>query len=401
MKLLLITFYKLKAMLADKTFFLAMVIIPLFITVATGYALRHEKLNVVPLAIVDEDNSDSSKILVDRLLRKEGLQISLTDSKKAFDMLEGQKVEAVFVIKQGFDDKIAQGNNEEVIDLAKSPSSFAVDYVKELVSGEVMRLTAASMAVEKVTGRYRQSNIPVDNRLIDDINKYYDSQWEPGPLMTVDYREIQGNVETEVKRVALPASTATSAGIILVFIMFFILFSSSWIIEERTNGTLKRLIAGPGALRHSFTGNIAALMTAGMLQIALFSLINRLAFGVNLFTGALSYILFGAYLLSVISISMLLSSLLKTPAQLQAGAPVFALLTGFAGGCFWNFVDSSKQIRQLAVMTPQGWTLEGINRLLINPGDTGAALTSLLVLLAISGVLLPLSFVIIKRQVVE
>ncbi|MDP4095109.1 MAG: ABC transporter permease [Bacillota bacterium] len=399
MKLLHITYYKLKTMLADKVFFAAMIIIPLFITIATGYALRHEKLNVVPIAVVDEDKSSMSETLLNRLHGKGGLQIKLTDSEKAYDMLDSQKVEAVFVIKQGFESSVDEGSTEGIIDLEKSPSSFATSYVQELVAGEVMRLSAEEMAVDKVVQEYNKAGKKIEAGLEPSVRQYYDSQWEPKPIMTLDYREIKGKVDTAVNRVSLPASTATSTGILLVFIMFFILFSSGWVIEEKINGTLKRLVAGPGALIYSFSGNIAALMCAGIIQIALITLVNNLAFGVNLFSNPLIYVLFTVYLLSVISISMFMSSVLKTPAQLQAGAPVFAFLTGFAGGCFWNFVDPSKQIKQLAAATPQGWTLKGINSLLVNPGNTSTALAAILVLLAVSAVLLPVSYLLLKRQV--
>ncbi len=399
MKLLHITFYKIKTMLTDKAFFVAMVLIPLFITLSTGYALKHEKLNVVPVALVDEDNSEASNILKDRILKKEGLQVNLTQREKAIELIKEEKIEAAFIIKKDFSENIAHGISSDMIDLISSPSSFSSSYVQELVSGEVMRLGAQSMAVDKITTLYKKHNVSVNSGLINEINIFYQSQWEPKPLVTVDYREVQNNSAQEVKRISLPSSTAASSGIILVFIMFFVLFCSGWVIEERNNGTLKRLISGPGALIHSFAGNVLALMAAGLLQIVLFSVILKLAFDVNIFPGTMSYLLFSAYLLSVISISMLLSSILKTPAQLQAGGPIFALLTGFAGGCFWNFVDPTKQLKQLADLTPQGWALQGINKLLAEPGNAAAALTPLLVLLSISIVLLPLSYLILRKQV--
>lgn len=140
-------------------------------------------------------------------------------------------------------------------------------------------------------------------------------------------------------------------------------------------------------------------MLSGMLQILLFSVIDKLAFGVDLFPGAWSYLIFFVYLLAVISISLFLSSILKTPAQLQAGAPVFTLLTGFAGGCFWNFVEMPERLKQLSMLTPQGWALRGINSLLINPADVAVIVLPAVVLFAIPLILLPLSYIIIKVQV--
>ena len=397
MKLFTVTYYKLKMMLSDRLFFAAMIILPLFITVATGFALRHEKLDIIPVAFADEDGSGYSAILLERLAGKEGLQIQAVSRIKAMEMLKANKVEAVFIIKKGFEENIRKGENKQIIDMIKAPSSFSAAFISEVVAGEVIRFSSGQLAADWVLRQYGKLKKTVDENLEDEVIRHVDSQWEPKPLMTVNYMEMEGTGAVPVDRVSMPASTATSAGIIVVFVMFYVLFSSGWLIEERRNGTLKRLVAGPGALGLAFAGNIAALAVSGGFQLLLFSLVNRLIFGVELFPGIWSYAVFGAYLLSVIAISLFLSSLLKTPAQLQAGAPVFALLTGFAGGCFWNFVEVSEEARRISMFTPQGWALEGINRLLVSPGDGGMVVMPLVVLLIIPLILIPISYIIIRR----
>ena len=109
MKLLSVTFYQLKMMLADKLFFAAMIIIPMLITVAAGYALRYEKLNTIPIAIVDEDMSGSSRLLADRLEGKEGISLILADRDEAGKMLENSQVEQVYIIKPGFGEALKRG----------------------------------------------------------------------------------------------------------------------------------------------------------------------------------------------------------------------------------------------------------------------------------------------------
>jgi len=127
-------------------------------------------------------------------------------------------------------------------------------------------------------------------------------------------------------------------------------------------------------------------------------MILRLLFGIVLFNGILSHIALLSYLLAVVAISMFLSSILKTQAQLQAGAPVIALLTGFVGGCFWNFVEMPERIRLLSLLTPQGWALDALNGLLLDPSDTSVMMLPVLVLLGASLILLPASYVMIRMQ---
>ncbi|MCX7749357.1 MAG: ABC transporter permease [Clostridia bacterium] len=396
MKLLNITFYKLKMMLSDRLFFAAMIIIPIFIMFSAGYAIKQEKLDIIPVAAVDEDKSSYSGLFLKRFGAKEGLKIEHTDRAKAAEMLRKSRVEAVVVIKEGFEEKLISGDKSEVIDLIKQPSTLATGYIGEVAAGEVMRLEANNLAADWVVRQYEKLNKPVSEGLYDEVIRYTDAQWEPVPLMTVDYMEMQGDKPVEVHRVTLPAATASSMGILAVFILIFVLFNCGWLIEEKRNGTLKRLVSGYGALGYSFLGNILALLIAGAAQIILFALVSGIFFKIDLFPDKRSYILLMVYLLAAISIGLFLSAVLKTTTQMQAFAPVFALLTGFIGGCFWNFIDVSERLKQLALLTPQGWVLKGLGSLAANTGDIGMPFV---VLTGISAVLLPMSYLLISRSV--
>lgn len=396
MKLLSITWYKLKIMTGDRIFFTAMIVLPLFITIATGYALRYEKLNMIPVAVVDEDRSGYSALLLESIRVKEGLDVKPAEREDAIAMLDGSKVEQVFIIKAGFEEKIKIGDKKELIDVVSSPSSYSSEFTSEVIAGEAIRLITGNMAAGWVSGEYAKLGRTVDESLIKEIIAYNDSLWEPKPPMTITYKEQQGGGVKTVERSSPPAAAATSTGVIVAFIMFYILFSSGWLVEERTNGTVKRLAAGPHALLVSYIASILTLLAAGMYQILLLSLANRLLFNVDLFPGAYSYLLFLVYLLAVISISLFLSSVLKTQAQLQAGAPVLALMTGFAGGCFWNFVEMPERIRLLFMFTPQGWVLAGIKSLIADSSDLASVMTPLMVLSVIALILLPSSYIIIK-----
>lgn len=397
-RLLTVTYFKLKMLLADRLFFAAMIIIPLLITIAAGYALRYEKLNTIPLAIVDEDMSDSSELLLDRLAAKEGISLTKTDRGSAMEMLEDNEAEQVYIISAGFEASILNGESEGLIEMHSSPASYSEGFTREVVAAEAIRIIMANTAANNVLLKYEELGIERGSGFREEITGYSDAFWEPEPIFTIDYRELKGDAAESVERVSMPAASASSTGLIIAFIMFFMLFSSGWLVEERTNGTIKRLGAGNRALAVSFQGSVLALFAAGALQILMFSVVLKLFFDIVLFTGFYSYLVLAAYLFAVISISMFLSSVLKTQTQLQAGAPVVALLTGFAGGCFWNFIEMPERVRFLSLLTPQGWTLSAVNALMLDPGSISAVVMPLLVLFSVSLVLLPASYVIINTQ---
>lgn len=386
-------------MMADRLLFLSMIVIPLLIIIAAGYALRYEKLDIIPVAAVDEDGSEYSSVLIERLSGKEGMSLYVENREKAIAMLDNSKVEQVFIINEGFEGAVKNGEREGLIELISSPSSYSSGYAKEVIAGEALRLVTSNMAANDVVGHYKELGIDKSDNFRDEVAAYAEGLWEPEPLLTVDYKELKAGIVSVVSRTTLPASSASSAGLLTAFIMLYMLFGSGWLVEERMNGTIKRLGVGNGAVAASFGGSILALFSTGALQIILFCAVQKIFFDISLFSGVFSRIILFAYLLAVISISLFLSSVLKTQAQLQAGAPVFALFTGFTGGCFWNFVEMPERIAKLSLLTPQGWALKGINGLLMNPADITAALVPLLVLTLTTLILLPLSYIIINMQI--
>ncbi len=396
-RLLTVTFYKIKMMLSDKLFFGVMIVLPIFIAAATGFSLRYEKMDTIPIALVDEDRSAYSETLLERVKTGEGISVSETDRENALDMLEGDSVEQVYIIKKGFGEMIGRGEGGGFIEAASSPSSFSSAFTSELLAAEVMRLLSGNMATEWLQ-EHRMEKIADEAK--NEILAYNDAMWEPEPLMTVDYYELEGkNTVEPVVKSSVSAAAATSTGLITAFVMFYMLFGSGWLVEERTNGTLKRLIAGSGALGTSYAGSILALLVAGGLQVVLYATFSRLISGVSLFPGFLSWLVFFVYILAVISISLFLSAVLKTQAQLQAIGPVLAMLTGFAGGCFWNFVTMPRGISLLSKFTPQGWALEAMDRLLLNPSDGAGIMAAIVVLSAISILLLPLGYFFIEKAI--
>lgn len=379
-------------------FFVAMIFIPLLIMVVSGYALRYGKLGTIPVAAVDEDRSEYSRLLLDRLSSKDGIEMYITDREKGMELLEDNGVEQVFVIREGFGGAVQKGESEGLIDLTGSPYSYSADYVQEIVAAEVIRLVMANSAANNVAAQYGGLGADKGSGIRDEAARYADSLWEPEPLMTVEYKELNADSVTAEAHSAVPGSGASSAGLITAFIMFYMLFGSGWLVEERVNGMVKRLGAGRGAVAASFRGSILSMASAGLLQIFLFYIIQKVFFGIALFTGAMDFLVLLSYLFAVIAISLFLSTILKTPAQLQAGAPILALLTGFAGGCFWNFIDMPQSIDRISLLTPQGWALRGINALLQNPLDYTAALLPLFVLLSTALILLFVSYMILNMQ---
>lgn len=379
---------RLRILFSDRLFILAMILIPLLLSLIMGYAQRKEKLGYMPIAVADEDGSALSQLLAERFSGKEGIKAVLCDRQEALNLIRDEKAEAAVVILEGFERKLLAGELQEAILVVKSPSSITDELVKELVAAEVIRLQGAEFAYDWLNKSLGGGNLPERAEVWAQVESY----WTPEPLMTILYEEIQAERQSGPARVTIPPFAAASLGILVLFVMLALLFGSGWICEERANGTLQRIYSSPGAMLPVFLGNASALMILGLAQVAFFVLIQKVLFDVTMLAGPGAWLVLVAYLVCAVSLSMLMASSFKTAARLQAVAPVFSILTGFLGGCLWNIAGMPGELVSLSRFTPQGWTLSAITALYANPGDLSSAWPAAGVLLGASLIMLLLGY---------
>ena len=382
-----------------------MLLIPLLITFMVGHVQTYERQNRVPIALVDEDNSAYAKQVVNGFAKHQEIQVIQTDETKALSLVENYQAEAAFIIQKGFAEAVQRGDIEGIITLVKSPNSQSYDLIKDMLASEVMRLHMNVAAADWTLRLYKENHLyqgqQSDQELWQSVWDYADSLWEPQPMMTLDYQERRGAFAVTEEHIPISVLTSVSTGMVIMFLMLMIMFHSSWIIEERNNATLKRLISISGLLRKYYMASIIALFCLAGLQLLLMALLMKVLFGVHLFWGSWQGVILATYIFAVIALGMLLASLFKTPVQMQAGAPAIALLTSIVGGCFWSFIEPSKQLKELAFCTPQGWALEAMKGIAMETYQIQDVLTTALLLLLFGLVVCVVSFWRIKRIAME
>ncbi len=391
MRFLSILKNRLRVLFSDKLFVLAILVIPILLSLISGYAQRKEKLGYVPVFLVDDDKTDSSKLLVERLYEKEGLQVKkglLQDGQKE---IRNNNMEAMIVIEKGFEKNLNNGNINSLITLIKSPSTYSAELIKEFIASEVLRIYSTDFTYNWLSTKFDDINR-------QDVGKRIDEQWQPDPIMTITYEEVEVNTRGD-RTITIPPFAAASLGLLILFVMLGLLFGSGWLCEEKLNGTIQRTMSVKGALLPLFLGNIVALFIMGLFLTAVFIVIQWVFFGVLLINGPLSLLVIVLYILCVASISMFLATVFESPHQLQASAPVLALITGIMGGCLWNLAGVPKPLLSMALLTPQGWTLQALTNLFAAPDQWEYASFTAIMLGGASIMMIFLSYFGLKRAI--
>ncbi len=386
--------FRLKMILVDRQLLVSMVVIPLLLAVIGGYAMKKERDGEFAVFAVDEDISDYSEKFITSLSEMEGLKVQTGSLGKAAAAVRQGKAEAIFIIPDRFEDNIRDGNYDSAVRIVLSPYTSALGFLQEVSASIVMELAAKELSKELISESFELLEKEYDESTEREIELYFDAFLKPVPPMKIDYKEI-GKRETSGGRDLIPLGSV-AVGLIPVFSMFYIMSGSEWLLEERRNGTLKRLISCPAGMSIAYAGSAAALLAAGMLQVLLYIALMAIFSGALPFASFGSFALIAVYLTAVVALCMFLASIFPTANRLQSFTPFFVLATGFLGGCFWNYGDMPLPLKKLALLTPQGWLLEGIQRFEILQSGVFQLLQPFILLMLAALILFALSYKIVS-----
>lgn len=357
-KLFLVVSTYSKIIFSDRMFVAAMIFFPVLLGMIYASAAIKEELISVRAAYVDNDSTKSSMELYKRLNSHEGLEVFEATLEEAKELLKGGKVEAVLVLKEGFEKSINQGETKPFFSILTLPSSFSSGFLSEVLASDISLIASKRLSSVLILDKYNKLGLST-NGISDRVEDYYKSLTDDTPLFEVDYVEVNANNKPDQKSVTLNPQKYMPYGGLLMFIMFFLMFGSGWMIDGKENGTLKRIKSMKNGFMLSFWGMFLCLVLSGIFQSVVF-ILSGLALGTLIVTGILQFAILFVFILCASSISMFLSSVFKTSLQLQAFTPVFILLTSFAGSCFWDISLLSKSFETISLFTPQGVTLKAL-----------------------------------------
>ena len=109
----------------------------------------------------------------------------------------------------------------------------------------------------------------------------------------------------------------------------------------------------------------------------------------------ITFIVVSVFLLCITSFGMLLSSMVKTFAQLAAMSAIIITCSSMLAGCYWPLEIMPDGMQKIARIFPQYWAMKGLNANLENLGLD--AIVTPITILAGMGILFYLVNIIISR----
>jgi ABC-2 type transport system permease protein len=161
----------------------------------------------------------------------------------------------------------------------------------------------------------------------------------------------------------LDTKTYFAAGMAVFFLMFTVQFGVSSLIEERTEGTLPRLLAAPVSRAAIVLGKLLTSVALGVISVGVLVVGTTLLLGASWGNPVGVGLLVVAGVLAATGITSVVASLARTAEQAGSWQAVVAVTLGMLGGAFFPIQQSGSFMATVSLVTPHAWFLRGLGDL--------------------------------------
>lgn len=349
----------------------------------------------VSLGVVDADGGPLAAAFVDEVLGsltgEEGLLtlFDLSSPEAAVAAVEAGEVEAALVVPAGFSDAVTTadpGDCDE--DGCVAASIEVVGHVDRQTSAQIAEAIASSFA-GRLTGVRVAAATALTAGVVDPA-AVVAAAGAAAPAIELA-EDVAGSKE-------LSLSTFFSAGMAIFFLFFTVQFGVSSLLEERTLGTMPRLLAAPIRWWHIVAGKAMAAFVLGVVAmtvlIAASTMLLEAEWG-NTFAVA---VLVVAAVLSALGIMAVIATVAKTAEQASNWQAIVAVVLGMLGGTFFPVSQAPDFLSRLSLLTPHAWFMRGLGEL-ADGGGVGDALPAAAAMLAFFALAIAVAATRIKRMV--
>ncbi len=255
--------------------------------------------------------------------------------------------------------------------------TIAQQIVTSVVNGLVSQQFAGSAAVKQV---YSVCNAPGNHCEQSTIDPAAIAQ-VVGQASTTATQTAQVALLQAGQQVKVSNFDQVVPGYAIFFALFSINAAAATILQEKEDGTFRRLLIAPIQKYALLGGKLLAQFVLTLLQLAVLFAVGYLVFHMHIGSWpAVILLLIGASFAAT-GLGILLVSLVKTRRQLQPVVTLVTLVTSAIGGAWWPLFIEPDWMQKIAKVGLTAWAMEGLNGVMIFGKDFAAVVPDILGLL--------------------
>ncbi|WP_346898878.1 ABC transporter permease [Clostridium sp. UBA7503] len=299
---------------------------------------------IVKIGIIDEDRSNSSKLLISSLSNNSSIStVPLESSTVESNMME-TSIPVTIEIPKDFEESIINGTPKKINVLSEKDSSMG-DAITSIVNLQVENLYNLGTNSNKINDEYQNLLLKYSNN--------------PVKITSKTLSDLENDFEL----------TQISIGFVVFFLMMRASSISHIVLSERWNKTYYRIFTTPVTSFQYIGGNILANFS--LLAFQLIIALITLNYFVDIYTGVgfipLFLLLLGIALVTV-AFGTFSVALFFNSKGYGMFSNIVITITTMVSGAFTSIDFLPENIRFIAPFTPQYWVMNGITKLQMGMG---------------------------------
>lgn len=382
--------------LKDRNSFLLLLVVPMVLIIIIGFALSGVNSGsdqiAITVALSNQDNGYVGKNIADTLkIDKSTIKVTVNTYSNEKDVAravqDGNAIVGV-VIPAGTTDKLiatsqSKGMTSNLVQVYALPNStdqrviIVQNLVTSIVNGTVSGQYVSSAAVGQVNAICNQPGNRCAPQTIDPA-AIAKSVGGAGRLN-------DQNAQVQLLTAGQAAKTNYFDQVVPGYAIFFALFginsAAATILQEKEDGTFRRLLIAPIQKYSLLGGKMLAQFILTLVQLGVLFTVGYFAFHLDIPSWpAIIALLVGASFATT-GIGILLVSIVKTRRQLNPVVTLVTLTTSAIGGTWFPLFLEPTWMQQFAKVGMAAWAMEGLNATMLYGKDFVSIIPNVLGLL--------------------
>ncbi len=360
--MLTIAFYYLKQTFRSRTVLAFAIFMPLLFTAVLGVAMKGLGPDEAPprwvLLLADEDRSLWSEALIAQLENEPHLQLQRVSADEVSARVAAGEAAAGLLIPPGFSAALEADQPASLHFYYYIPQALDAQVLSQTVQTALTSLEGALGARAMAAQVLETLGLPAATWPSDQVI----ADWETERRLEVRSESLTRLAET---RIPIGAAHA-SPGMLVMFVLFMTLGGGSSLLQEREQGTLRRLLVMPLSKWALLGGKLLGIYCSALLQMVIMVLFGRYVLHVNWGQDPIALVLLLlTYAFASAALGMMLAALVRTAAQLSNLSTLVVLALAALGGAWWPIEIVPLWMKNLAQFLPTYWGMQGFEDLIV------------------------------------
>lgn len=304
------------------------------------------------VGIVDDDGGSEAAgfvAVVDDIAASGILDVTAFDDEGAARAaVDDGDVGAAWVVPAGFSDAVRTGGEAEITVIGDVDTPTATSVARSIADRYATGIGTATLA----------GMVALDTGVIGpgEVASVAEAAAQAPPLVEL----VSADAEAQL----LDTTTNLMAGMALFFVFFTAGLPVIGVLEERSLGTLNRLLAAPAPTWSITAGKTIAAIVIGVVSLAALMAASALLMGADWGPPLGALLLALAAVVAAVGVMSVGGSLARTTEQAGNAQGIVAVVLAILGGAFVPIPGgNSGLLGLLQDLTPHGWFFDGVTAL--------------------------------------